>query len=200
MSLRKIWQKHKADKGPYIEFYSKLFPPGFKINKFLEIGVLNGGSLKMWEEYFPKAKIYGIDIKKKSRFNSKRITTIQADQSDRLHLYRIGKEFGNFDVILDDGGHYMSQQQISFAILFKFLKSNGIYIIEDLHTSFYPQYIDSKVTTYDMVDGLTRTQKIQSEFIKKPQCQYLENNIKQHAVYTPISNAKPCLAAIFVKR
>ena len=60
----------------------------------------------------------------------------RGDQSDVVDLNKFIVEHGvDFDIIIDDGGHSMRQQQISLKVLYKHLKNNGIYVIEDLHTS-----------------------------------------------------------------
>lgn len=58
------------------------------------------------------------------------------DQRDRKLLQSVVKNHGPFDVIVDDGGHSMDMQIISFQELFLSLKSEGLYFMEDLHTSF----------------------------------------------------------------
>lgn len=132
-------KKYKTDKlnHNYIGFYEKyLRERRENVTKVLEIGVHNGSSHKMWAEYFPNAKIYGIDIFDKTQYDSENITTHIADQANRIELGDfIEKYGGDFDVIIDDGGHTMKQNQITLGFLFKYLKKDGVFIIEDLHTS-----------------------------------------------------------------
>ena len=114
-----------TDKGPgqhnYTELYERLFLQ-WKDEpiKIFEIGVAEGGSLKMWQAYFPKARIYGIDIFDKSAFNNGRVTTLIADQANRDQLQAaIGTSGSDIDVLIDDGGHTMEQQQVSLGFLFR---------------------------------------------------------------------------------
>ncbi len=136
-----------ADKGSnyhnYTQVYAKYFAPLIdKPIKFLEIGIYEGSSVKMWEKYLKKADLHFVDI----TFDALKY------QSDRSHYHLCNQENpqdlkvliestgGNFDVILDDGGHTMNQQITSFVTLFPHVKSGGMYIIEDLHTSYWPTF------------------------------------------------------------
>jgi hypothetical protein len=63
------------------------------------------------------------------------------DQGNSHELQRfVQLSGGNFDIILDDGGHTMQQQITSFTVLFPHVKSGGMYIIEDLHTSYWSSF------------------------------------------------------------
>jgi hypothetical protein len=107
--------------------------------KFLEIGIYEGNSVKLWENYFKNAELHFIDRSFESiKYESPRSHYHLACQENRQDLNRfITESGGNFDVIIDDGGHRMEQQIISFEHLFPHLNSNGIYVIEDLHTSYW---------------------------------------------------------------
>lgn len=136
-----------ADKGSdyhnYTEVYSRYFAPlRDKPIKFLEIGIYKGSSVKMWEEYLPKAELHFMDITlERVEYFSKRSQYHIHDQENVKELEHFAqKTGGNFDVILDDGGHTMKQQINSFIALFPHVKSGGMYIIEDLHTSYWPSY------------------------------------------------------------
>jgi hypothetical protein len=108
--------------------------------KFLEIGVSEGGSLEVWRKYFgSEATIFGIDI------NADCATRVTApnqvrigSQDDRDFLHNVVQEMGGIDVVLDDGSHIGSHQAMSFAVLFPLLREGGSYIIEDLHTAYWP--------------------------------------------------------------
>jgi hypothetical protein len=110
--------------------------------KLLEIGIGGGASIKMWEIYFPNAELYAIDINPKCRrFNSPRTTVFIGDQADSSFLSHFIREVGgDFDIIIDDGGHTMEQQIGSFSILFPYVRPGGTYVIEDLHTSYDERY------------------------------------------------------------
>lgn len=126
----------------YFEVYDFHFKPllNKKIN-LLEIGVANGGSLWMWKEYFKNSSIYGIDLNPEcEQWEGQNVHINIGDQGNIGFLKDIGKRVGKFDIIIDDGSHMMNHQIISFNTLFHFLKDGGIYILEDLGTSYWPRY------------------------------------------------------------
>ena len=95
------------------------------VTKVLEIGVETGRSHRLWLEYFPNATIYGFDIFKfgvdefhrlqKGNPNLDRSIMFEGDQENVDDLERFLSEHGeDFDIIIDDGGHTMRQQIITF--------------------------------------------------------------------------------------
>jgi len=108
----------------------------------LEIGVSQGGSLQMWKNYFgEKAKIYGIDIDPRcKKFEEENITIFIGSQSDRNFLNEVKLQIPKIDILIDDGGHTMDQQIVSFEELFGCIKDDGVYLCEDLHTSYWPPF------------------------------------------------------------
>jgi SAM-dependent methyltransferase len=127
----------------YFEIYDNHFKKfRHKKVKILEIGVGEGGSLQMWKKYFGcKAEIFGIDINEKCKqFEEKRITIIIGDQSDRQFLRDTAQKHGPFDLVIDDGSHIMEHQIITFEEMFPVINLNGIYLCEDLHTSYWSNF------------------------------------------------------------
>lgn len=123
--------------------------------RLLEIGVQKGGSLFTWQQYFPQAAIAGIDIDPAcAQFEQENIRVFIGDQADVNFLESVNRSAGPFDIIIDDGGHTMNQQITSFKTLFPLLKDNGIYVIEDLHTSYWPAFFDGNGNTVKMLKGL----------------------------------------------
>ena len=124
----------------YFEIYDRHFSR-FRDKEIvlLEIGVSQGGSLQMWKNYFgKKAKIYGIDIDSRCKdFEEENITVLIGSQSDRKFLDDVKIKVPAVDILIDDGGHFMVQQIVSFEELFEIVKDDGIYLIEDLHTSYW---------------------------------------------------------------
>ncbi|MGP8217619.1 MAG: class I SAM-dependent methyltransferase [Bacteroidia bacterium] len=104
----------------------------------LEIGVGLGGSLQMWRSYFgDKAKIYGVDINPEcKKYEEKNIEIFIGSQTDRKFLRELVKKIPPVDILIDDGGHAMKQQIVTFEELFSHVKNDGIYLCEDLHTSY----------------------------------------------------------------
>jgi hypothetical protein len=112
--------------------------------RMLEIGISEGGSIAMWQEYFPNAQvIVGIDINPECmKYDKGKVKIFTGDQTDVELLRHISQEVGPFDIIIDDGGHTMRQNIVSFETLFPLLKDDGVYVIEDLHTSYWPEFND----------------------------------------------------------
>ena len=92
----------------------------------------------MWKKYFgPRAKIIGIDINPECKeYEESNISIRIGDQGDRDFLQSIVKEFGPFDIVLDDGSHKMDDIKVSFEELYPNVSKNGIYLVEDLHTAY----------------------------------------------------------------
>lgn len=123
----------------YFEVYEKLLQ-GYQNKKlvFIEIGVLNGGSLFMWREYFgKKAKIVGIDLNPQAmHWQDYGFDIFIGDQADPIFWQQVFKKYPKIDVILDDGGHTYEQQIMTTEILKPHIKDGGLIIIEDTHTSY----------------------------------------------------------------
>ena len=135
--LNEIGIKTNTDKAfchKFCDFYEQNLKKD--ISKLWEIGVLDGASLQMWSEYYPNAKITGFDIEDKSslKFNNN-VAFKLLDQGNKNELEKLAKENNDIDIIIDDGSHIIQHQIMTFEILFNSLKSEGQYIIEDLHTS-----------------------------------------------------------------
>jgi hypothetical protein len=96
----------------------------------------------MWKNYFGnKAKIYGIDIDPRCKqLEEENIKIFIGSQSDKNFLKDVLKELPDLDILIDDGGHTMVQQIVSFEMLFDKVKPNGVYLCEDLHTSYWVNY------------------------------------------------------------
>jgi demethylmacrocin O-methyltransferase len=113
----------------------------------LEIGVggyedpdKGGASLLMWKYYFPRSAIYAIDVYDKSKLQEKRIKIFQGSQNDEKFLKDVFSRIGSLDIIIDDGSHMNEHVLTSFKTLFPLLKDGGIYAVEDVQTSYWPQY------------------------------------------------------------
>lgn len=112
----------------------------------LELGVggytlaSGGESLSMWAAYFRRGHIYGLDISDKTGMSRGRVKVFQGSQTDHARLTTIGNECGPFDFIIDDGSHNNTDQIQSFRILWPFVKDGGMYIVEDVQTSYWPTF------------------------------------------------------------
>ncbi|MEY4695846.1 MAG: hypothetical protein RIT14_274 [Pseudomonadota bacterium] len=127
----------------YLDVYDGLLGPWMgKPVSFLEIGVYKGGSLRMWRDFFaPDARLTFIDIDPACKALEIPGTDIRiGDQTDTALLATLAAERGPFDIIVDDGGHKMDQQITSFRSLWPALRDGGLYIVEDVHTSYWPGF------------------------------------------------------------
>jgi hypothetical protein len=110
--------------------------------RLLEIGVAAGGSLQMWRKYLgPEAIIFGIDINPDCLVSADPAVQVRiGSQADEEFLRSIIEEMGGVDVVVDDGSHIASHQILSFDVLFPLLSESGLYICEDLHTAYMPNF------------------------------------------------------------
>jgi autotransporter strand-loop-strand O-heptosyltransferase len=105
------------------------------INVF-EIGIEYGKSMKIWENYFPHARIWGMDIQ--NTYESRRCKVFIGDQSKIEDLRKISDQIPECELIIDDGSHEPEHQLKTFNYLFRnVLKSGGVYIIEDIECSYW---------------------------------------------------------------
>jgi len=156
----------------------------------LEIGIggyadpkAGGNSLRMWKQYFPKARIVGIDIHDKSSHDEDRIKTFQGDQTDEAFLRRVIDEVGRPDIIIDDGSHINSHIIRTFQILFPLLSVNGIYVVEDTQTSYWPDYggssedLGNTPTAMRMLKSLVDGLNYQEFLVPNYEPSYLDRNV-----------------------
>ena len=157
-TLLQIQDKHKfdTDKGSthnYLRHYDELFGDyrKQKIN-LLEIGVLNGESLKLWREYFTDVNLYGIDIFTRIKngtemdidYVNKNLEgydvqldlvdscSPSSDKKRRRNGYLSQFKDGFFDIIIDDGQHNSESQILTYNNFKSKVSKGGLYIIEDI--------------------------------------------------------------------
>jgi len=96
----------------------------------------------MWKKYFGAgAQIFGLDIDPQCKlFEEDRIRIFIGDQGDRQFLRLLKQQLPKLDILIDDGGHTMEQQIVTFQELFPHISANGVYMCEDLHTSYWRSY------------------------------------------------------------
>lgn len=127
----------------YFDIYHRHFAP-FRNTKatVVEFGVYHGGSLQMWRDYFgPRAHIIGVDIDQRCATLGGRGIDIEiGDQADVDFLHRLAAKVGPIDVVIEDGGHENYQQLTTFREMWPAIKDGGVYLVEDLHTSYWTEY------------------------------------------------------------
>ena len=187
-------QTDKAYFHLFTEFYMSYFEKYLdKHVSILEIGIAQGSSLRLLDSYFPNATIYAIDINENS-VNLKlgdNIHTFLCSQDDFKKLQEIFNGM-KFDIIIEDGSHLTSHQQKSLGFFFPFLNKDGIYICEDLHTSYRENFIDSTITTMEMIEYYQNTKTIKSDILNDSQINYLNQNIVDVLLYERQHNALQC--------
>ena len=139
-SLAALYNTDKLEHG-YIKIYEKYFESvrDQKL-KILEIGIADGKSLLMWSDYFKNSIVIGIDIHKvdikEKKLDRNNIKVHQGSQSDIKFINDIVKKYENFDIIIDDGSHLKKDVIKSFHLLFPHLNNDGLYVVEDMQTSY----------------------------------------------------------------
>ena len=163
--LDAIGIKYRTDKCSMMHNYLDKY--AFFLEKFrtqpirlLELGVFNGSSVRMWQEYFPRAEIFGVDIEASCRqYEDERIHIIQADLSDAAQVSMLREIHPR--IIVDDASHIVSHQLLALFTLFDVLPRGGVYILEDLETSLNPElfedtYRDCPLDAYEVCARIAR--------------------------------------------
>jgi len=145
--LRRYFERndgHLIDKWlHYFDVYERHFAPfrGSKV-RLLEIGISHGGSLQMWRSYLGRrATIVGVDIEPRvASLAEPGIDVHVGSQSDPEFLAQLIDRYGGFDIIIDDGSHWYRDQSVSLDVLWPALSEGGVYLVEDVHTSYLATY------------------------------------------------------------
>ena len=137
--------KHSPGWHSYGYTYGALFRRWkYRPVRLLEIGIggyrgsLGGRSLLAWHAFFPRGTIVACDIVPKQELATPRRQIVQLDQSSPADLAALRAREAPFDIIIDDGSHINAHQILTFRHLWGALKDGGIYIVEDVQTSFWP--------------------------------------------------------------
>lgn len=185
--INKLCDKYGTDKGEtqesnhpydfpshnYADFYDLLFRIRRKdVQLLIECGIgtnnmyklssnkVNGSpgaSLRMWKEFFPSARIIGVDIEREILFKEDRIDTYYCDQLKKISIENFAKEAelveSSADIIIDDGMHDFIAGKSFFEVMIKFLNEDGIYIIEDVdgvNMNYYKNYFSGLTDKYSV--------------------------------------------------
>lgn len=187
--LARLFGTDKWGSHWYTQHYQRYFAPlrNKRLN-ILEIGVggyefsnAGGGSLRMWKAYFRKSRIVGIDLYDKHHLSEHRIDIRQCDQTDSEALLRLSSEYGGFDIIIDDGSHLNGHVIKTFQLLFPLLRQNGIYVVEDTQTAYWPTWgggISNPQTSMAFFKGLVDT----LNHVEYPIANYEPDYFDQHVV------------------
>jgi len=204
-TLKEIGIEHKTDKATVHDFtdlYEKYYS-SFRNDtvKILEIGVYMGASIRMWYDYFSNGMIYGMDdcsITENSItpesikvLENDRIKIFIGDQKNREHLKKLIAGYGKeFDTIIDDGYHFQEYQQVSLGFLFPYVKSKGVYVVEDLcplnrtkEGWGLKDFVNFSDNTNNILEDFITTKKIVSPYMTEDEMTYLNENIEGIKIY-----------------
>ena len=156
MPLDYLALKHGTDKAStahgFAEIYERELPAPDTVSterplRILEIGVESGASLRMWRDWYTaengarRAAVIGVDSNPACLgCKEEGIDVILADASDAAFAEALGSASGPFDVVVDDGSHKCQDQVASFRALWPYVRAGGVYVVEDLHASYFPEY------------------------------------------------------------
>jgi len=145
--LRRYFERndgHLIDKWlHYFDVYERHFGPFRRSDvRLLELGISHGGSLQMWRSYLGRrATIVGVDIEPRVEALAEPGIDIHVgSQSDPAFLRGLIEQYGGFDIVIDDGSHWYRDQSVSLDVLWPALSEGGVYLVEDVHTSYLATY------------------------------------------------------------
>jgi hypothetical protein len=168
MSLIELVDNSRTDKNTthsYLELYEKLlFNKKETAKNILEVGIFDGGSIKLWHDYFQNATIYGLDVKKISDTwdgikNNKRIQLGCFDAyNDIFFKTQLLNKNIKFDMMLDDGPHTLESMKQFIKLYSQIMADDGILIIEDIPnwewieilTNDTPKNLKKFIKSYDL--------------------------------------------------
>ena len=159
-----VGKKHGTDKVThhgYQFFYPRYLEP-FRDQKFkmLEIGYGTGASARMWEDYFPSAEVFVMDIGECGKTG--RHEVLQGDQGNMADLRKVAEAVGSARLVVDDGSHHPFHQFETFNFLFRNLvEPGGVYIIEDVECNYWKP----DATTYGYRIGFFNAIEASTKFI-----------------------------------
>ena len=175
MSLEQIVDNSRTDKNTvhsYLPLYEKLLISKKETAKnVLEVGILNGGSIKLWSDFFTNATVYGIDIMDINNVwegikNNEKIilhTSTDAYNSDLFTIHFIDKNI-KCDFMLDDGPHSLESMKQFIKLYSQIMTDDGILIIEDVQSwdwidilkSVVPDELQKYIKIYDLRSNKNR--------------------------------------------
>lgn len=180
MTLDQLCVRHNCDKGllpggvghGYCPAYESVLEPlRDKPIRLLEIGVGDGKSIRVWLDYFthPNFQLIGVD-KDPVSASYDRYLFIMGDQTDADLWHRLLNNI-RFDVVIDDGSHMSNGIITSFEALWPFVRSGGLYIVEDLRCSYLDGYaVAGWPTQMNWVKGLMDDINAQTNYKPAPDC------------------------------
>lgn len=157
MTLDELARKYDTDKGSNGHFYTRHYEKIFgdithTVESLCEVGIGSGASLRMWQDYFPNARIYGVDQNKMDDMGGK-ITCYDIEQTDAQKLKDyLGDK--HLDIIVEDASHEQEKTFKTLDALWPLLRSRGWYVIEDMAIDRFPPEIGAWYGQHPEIDKL----------------------------------------------
>lgn len=189
--LSQLATKYGSDKAPnqhnFTPFYDLVLSPRVdEVEKVIEVGILGGSSLRMWRDYFPYAEIHGYDIDPNTFIVESRVTCAILNQLRRRELNMLvdSCEHAKADLFIDDGCHIHEAQQLTLYYGLQCLKPGGVFILEDIHTSFgndWGEPSGSPHTTAVILEQLIagKFSEISTKYLSQSQIGYIISSVER---------------------
>jgi hypothetical protein len=160
-----------------------------------------GKSLIAWRKYVPNAVISYIEYDRACAETQRgKVDKLYVgDQGDSAFLDSVGRQSGPFDFVIDDGGHRRTHMLNSFMSLWPYVSSKGVYVIEDLHCTFYKAYADHPINTFDVIGELIKLMTYDAQ-AEKQNPNYAYNKTFKMAANSIFSVNCYYDACVFVKK
>ena len=129
----------KISDHKYHEIYEDFLKDYYdRKGSILEVGTKNNASMEFYSELFTHAKIFGADLNPTNTISDK-FSIFECNQGKSEDLLKLRENLKDSKIffINDDGSHHPRHQLDTFNILFPILSDDGIYIIEDIETSYW---------------------------------------------------------------
>jgi cephalosporin hydroxylase len=175
MKLIELFENHDGREcgkwSHYFDIYERYLQSYVGKEVFiLELGVCQGGSLQLWKKYFgDKAKVVGVDIDPRAKYEEDQIEVEIGDLRDPKFLMYLIDKHGAPDIIIDDASHETQQVLWAMGFFMTKLKEDGVYIIEDVHTHYRPEYNGGCKNPYNIINALSQmTHDVNVNHIEEP--------------------------------
>jgi hypothetical protein len=214
--LTRLADRFGSDKGSIHHFYTRAYRQFFehfreKEFALLELGLLRpdvdkrravnaiegagskatgkAPSLQMWRVYFPQAQLFGFDIDDFSDVHIDRCVIVQGDMSSRDDLHRLVNTIGQqLQIVIDDASHASHHQQICLGMLFPYLSSGGLYVIEDLHWQDDLTEKPNARKTRDVLRLAQATQSFESPYMTRSEQEHIQQNVDKIWLFDSLAN------------
>jgi hypothetical protein len=146
-------------------------------------------SLEMWTSYFPNAEIFGFDIDDFCNVKVDRCKIVRGDMSSRDDLAELVRTVGRpIDILIDDGSHVSHHQQIALGYLFPYLRTGGMYVIEDLHWQDESLERSEFPKTRDILRRFQVDGSLESPVFRAEEQRYVQEHVNRVYLFDSFTN------------